>query len=102
LPERHAGNIKKAINAGIDEIGIQAPANLQRGINPTAAEVQDKLRCRRAGIEPLIGHAKRFGLGKSDMKNDRNTHGSGFKSLMGFNLSQLERNLIQKNLNLTG
>jgi hypothetical protein len=97
-----AGNIKKAIKAGVDEIGIQAPGNLKNSVNPTERDVQEKIRCRRAGIEPLIGHAKRFGLAKSEMKNDQSTHGSGFKSIMGFNLSQLERNLKQKSLKMTG
>lgn len=91
-----AGNIKKAKAAGVQDIGIQAPGNLKRSVNPTDAETQEKIRCRRAGIEPLIGHAKRFGLGKSKMKTDETTHASGFRSLLGFNLSQLERYIKSK------
>ena len=48
---------------------------------------------RRAGVEPLIGHAKRFGLGKSMMKSDEATLASGYRSVTGFNLHQLMRNL---------
>jgi len=91
-----AGNIKKAKQAGVKDIGIQAPANLKKSINPTNEETQEKIRCRRAGMEPLIGHAKRFGLGKSKMKTDETTHASGFRSLLGFNLSQLERYMKSK------
>jgi hypothetical protein len=85
-------NIKLAAKKGVTEIGIQKPGPVQDG------EEQELLRRRRAGIEPLIGHAKRFGLGRSKMKGDRSTHGSGFTSIMGFNLSQLERKLKQKAL----
>ncbi len=89
-------NIKKAIAVGVVNIGIQEPANLKRSINRTDPGVQEKIRCRRAGMEPLIGHAKDFGLGKSKMKSDEATHASGFRSLMGFNLSQLENYMKEK------
>ena len=48
---------------------------------------------RRAGVEPLIGHAKRFGLGKSKMRSDEATLASGYRSVTGFNLHQLMRKL---------
>jgi hypothetical protein len=83
-------NIKLARKNGIAKIGIQKPGPIGQETGQ-----QEVLRRRRAGIEPLIGHAKRFGLGKSKMKVDKNTHGSGFTSMMGFNLSQLERKLKQ-------
>ena len=91
-----AGNIKKAKKAGVKNIGIQAPVNLKHSINATDPMIQEQIRCRRAGMEPLIGHAKRFGLGKSKMKTDETTHSSGFRSLLGFNLSQLERYMKSK------
>ena len=75
------------------QVGIQRPGPKNIMLTKKEAALQESLRCRRAGIEPLIGHAKRFGLGRSKMKNDRNTHGSGFTAIMGFNLSQLERKL---------
>ena len=46
---------------------------------------------RRAGIEPLIQHAKSFGLGRSRMKSDATTLASGYRAVMGFNLHQLMR-----------
>ena len=83
-------NIKLTIAAGVVNIGIQEPINLKASINPTKPIIQEEIRCRRAGIEPLIGHAKRCGLGKSKMKSDEATHSSGFRALMSFNLNQLE------------
>jgi len=84
-------NIKLAQKSGVSKIGIQKPGPISQ-----ESKEEEVLRCRRAGIEPLIGHVKRFGLGRSKMKRDKNTHGSGFTSIMGFNLSQLERKLKQE------
>ena len=89
-------NVKQAIAAGVVNIGIQEPVNLKRSFNKTDSTIQEEIRCRRAGMEPLIGHAKRFGLGKSKMKSDEATHASGFRSLMGFNLSQLQRYMNER------
>lgn len=86
-------NIKLTAKKGVTKIGIQKPGPAIQG-----DEEQELLRKRRAGIEPLIGHAKRFGLGRSKMKGDKNTHGSGFTSILGFNLSQLGRKLKQETL----
>lgn len=88
-------NIKLAAKKGVTQIGIQKSGPVIQN-----DEDQELLRKRRAGIEPLIGHAKRFGLGRSKMKGDKNTHGSGFTSIMGFNLSQLERRLKQEALKM--
>jgi IS5 family transposase len=54
-------------------------------------EIVHPLRNRRAGIEPLIGHAKAFGLGRSKMKSDQTTLASGYRAGMGFNLHQFLR-----------
>ncbi len=88
-------NVKFVTKRGVNENGIQKPGPLIQ-----ENEEQELLRRRRAGIEPLIGHAKRFGLGRSRMKGDKNTHGSGFTSIMGFNLSQLERKLKEEVLEM--
>ena len=84
-------NVKLAKEKGVNKIGIQKPGPAVKD-----DKEQEALRARRAGIEPLIGHAKRFGLERSKMKGDQNTHGSGFTSIMGFNLSQLQRKLKQE------
>lgn len=55
------------------------------------------LRHRRAGIEPLIGHAKQGGqLGRSRMKSDRTTLSAGYAAILGFNLRQLKRYILGK------
>jgi len=84
-------NFKIAAKAGMREIGLQCPGRVK--IKQSSENIVDakRLRDRRAGIEPLIGHAKRFGLGKSRMKSDVSTLASGYRSVLGFNLRQIER-----------
>ena len=55
-------NLKTAAQYKIRDIGLQPPANIKSNkiLLPTQ-ETQDKLRDRRAGIEPLIGHVKHRG-----------------------------------------
>ena len=42
----------------IPEIGMQCPVNVKRHLNSPDPEVDERLRNRRAGIEPVIGHIK--------------------------------------------
>ena len=70
--------------------GVQRPGNIA---NQVEAPRKKELFNRRAGVEPLIGHAKSFGLGKSRMKSDETTLASGYRSVTGFNLHQLVRKL---------
>jgi IS5 family transposase len=88
-----AQNIRAAQKAGADATGIQRPRHV-RECPPE--EVVRLLRNRRAGIEPLIGHLKAFGLGKSKMKSDQTTLASGYRAVLGFNLHQLRRHLAAK------
>ena len=79
--------------------GIQRPANVKDRVEgPQVKELYN----RRAGVEPLIGHAKQYGLGKSKMKSDEATLASGYRSVAGFNLNQLTRYLGGKALGCTG
>ena len=78
--------------------GIQRPANIKDQVQ---GPQKQELYNRRAGVEPLIGHIKRFGLGKSKMKSDRATLSSGYRSISGFNLHQLMRG-ITKNMKIQG
>ena len=74
--------------------GLQKPG-VPRA-SPTKEEFarQADLANRRAGIEPLIGHAKHGGqLGKSRMKYDKTTESSGYCAILGFNGRQLIRYL---------
>nr|WP_083821351.1 transposase [Legionella drancourtii] len=53
-------------------------------------EREEELVNRRAGIEPLIGHAKHGGqLGQSRMKSDKGIESSGYTAVLGFNMRQL-------------
>ena len=90
-------NQKAAKGARIAEVGIQQPANIKA--KPTSSELplQEKLRDRRAGIEPLIGHAKHRGqLGKSRMKSDSATKAAAYGSILGLNLRQMIRHQAGK------
>jgi IS5 family transposase len=71
--------------------GIQRPANVKDQVEE--GHQKESLYCRRSGVEPVIGHAKNFGLGKSKMKSDGATLASGYRSVLGFNLHQLKRKI---------
>jgi hypothetical protein len=74
------------------ESGLHRPANIKSQQGVPSPEVQERLRNRRAGIEPLIGHVKHGGqLGRSRMKSDAATLAAGYASVLGFNLRQLIR-----------
>ncbi len=77
--------------AHVKEIGLQKPGKR----NQIESEiVSENLINRRAGIEPLIGHAKQKGqLGKSRMKYDKSTKSAGYAAILGFNARQLIRYL---------
>ena len=88
-----ATNIRKVHQAGINADGLQRPYKVK---DQPPEEIVRPLRNRRAGVEPLIGHAKAFGLGRSKMKSDRTTLASGYRAVMGFNLHQLLHHLTIK------
>jgi len=79
------------INA-VDSLGIS-----QQGLHPkgkqswrvTDPDLVEKLINRRAGIEPIIGHLKRLGLGKSRMRTDRGTRAEGARSFIAFNIRKI-------------
>lgn len=93
-----ANNEKIMAQYGVTEIGIQRPHNIKKSkIKSLPQYREEELINRRAGIEPLIGHAKQKGqLGRSRMKSDRTTESSGFAAILGFNLRQLIRYKIGK------
>ncbi len=84
-------NNVEVLEKEIQQLGIQAPGNVK-----SQQYISQELKDRRAGIEPLIGHAKKYGLGKSKAKSDRATLASGYRSVFGFNLHQLTRYLSGK------
>ncbi len=85
-------NYEAAKKRSIREIGLQKPRNVQNLEKMGSPDIQQNLRDRRAGIEPLIGHCKHGGqLGQSRMKSDRATLCAGYASVLGLNLRQLIR-----------
>jgi transposase, IS5 family len=88
---------------GLKEFGLQQPGLDIGSLAEREAEVRTRLADRRAGIEPLIGHAKQGGqLGQSRMKTDDTTLAAGYSAIGGFNLRQLIRHLLGKDIKLMG
>jgi transposase, IS5 family len=82
---------------GLKEFCLQQPGLDPRMLSKRDAETYAHLVDRRAGIEPLIGHAKHGGqLGQSRMKTDATTLAAGYAAVGGFNLRQLIRHLLGK------
>lgn len=80
---------------GLVEVCLRQPAfdtqNLSEGEPVTYARIVD----RRAGIEPLIDHAKHGGQwDKSRLKCDETTLAAGYGSIGGFSLRQLIRHVM--------
>jgi transposase, IS5 family len=89
--------------AGLKELGLQQPGLDIGGLAESEAETRARLADRRAGIEPLIGHAKQGGqLGQSRMKTDDTTLAAGYSAIGGFNLRQLIRHLLGKDIKPMG
>jgi len=85
---------------GLVEVCLQQPGLSPRNLSEGEAATYVRIANRRAGIEPLIGHAKHGGqLGKSRMKYDETTLAAGYASIGGFNLRQLIRHLLGKDIN---
>ena len=89
--------------AGLKEFCLQQPGLDTRMLSESDAETHARLVDRRAGIEPLIGHAKHGGqLGQSRMKTDATTLAAGYAAIGGFNLRQLIRHLLGKDIKPMG
>jgi transposase, IS5 family len=66
-------------------------------------EMRARLADRRAGIEPLMGHAKQGGQrGQSRMKTDDTTLAVGYSAIGSFHLRQLIQHLLGKDIKLIG
>jgi transposase, IS5 family len=84
---------------GLDEFCLQQPGVDLKRLSEGKAESHARLVNRRSGIEPLIGHAKHGGqLGRSRMKQDETTLAAGYGAVGGFNLRQLVRHLLGKEI----
>src|SRR5262245_59827705 len=88
---------------GLKECCLQQPGFDTCILSESDAETHARLVDRRAGIEPLIGHAKHGGqLGQSRMKTDDTTLAAGYAAIGGFNLRQLIRHLLGKDIKPMG
>jgi IS5 family transposase len=88
---------------GLKEFCLQQPGLDTSTLSESDAETYSRLVDRRAGIEPLIGHATQGGqLGQSRMKTDDTTLAAGSSAIGGFNLRQLIRHLLGKNIKPMG
>ena len=88
---------------GLKECCLQPPGLDSRRLSKDDAEPHTRLVNRRAGLESLIGHAKHGGqLGNSRMKHDDTTLAAGYGAIGGFNLRQLLRHLLGKDIKAMG
>jgi transposase, IS5 family len=97
----YSGANRKYLEAleGLDEFCLQQPGVDLTRLLEGEAEIHARLVNRRSGIEPLIGHAKHGGqLGRSRMKQDETTLAAGYGAVGGFNLRQLVRHLLGKEI----
>jgi hypothetical protein len=85
---------------GLVEKGLQKPGlSIDALPQESAREEYRRLADRRAGIEPLIGHAKHGGqLGKSRMKKDSTSKAAGYAAVLGLNLRQMIRHATGKKI----
>jgi hypothetical protein len=84
---------------GLEEVGLQQPSLDLNTLSESERAIRRRLANRRAGIEPLLGHAKQGGqLGHSRMKSDETTLAAGYAAIGGFNLRQLSRHQLGKKI----
>jgi len=92
-------NLKVCKEREIKEIGINP-----RGYKGWKIPVEkiEEIQTRRTKIEPIIGHLKRRGMGKSKMKSDKMTRLDGQRSALSLNLSRLARDLCKGKIKWAG
>lgn len=62
----------------------------------------EEIQTRRSKVEPIIGHLKRRGMGKSKMKSDEMTKLEGQRSALSLNLGRIARDLSEGGLKWAG
>ena len=83
----------------IQEIGINPRGH--KGWKVPEDRIEE-IKARRAKVEPIIGHLKRRGMGRSKMKSDKMTKLDGQRSALSLNLSRMARDLSEKDLKWAG
>ena len=92
-------NLKACENKKINEIGICPRGHKNWRIDESKIE---EMATRRSKVEPIIGHLKRRGMGKSKMKSDAMTRLDGQRSSLSLNLSRLARDLSKVEIKWAG
>ncbi len=80
-------NINSVDSMGVSEQGIHPKGNKMWRVSDV--DLIETFINRRAGIEPIIGHLKKLGLGKSRMRTDTGTRGEGARSFIAFNVRKI-------------
>ncbi len=83
----------------IKEVGITPRGHKNWKVPESKIE---EIMTRRSKVEPIIGHLKKRGMGKSKMKSDQTTKQAGQRSALSLNLSRLARDLSGGNLKWAG
>lgn len=84
---------------GVKEIGLTPRGHKNWKVS---AERVDALLTRRSKVEPIIGHLKRRGMGRSKMKSDKTTRLVGQRSALSLNLSRIAMDLSDGTLKWAG
>lgn len=84
---------------GISEIGITPRGHKNWKVPEDKVE---EMMTRRSKVEPIIGHLKKRGMGKSKMKSDQTTKLKGQLSALSLNLTRLARDLLGGSLKWAG
>lgn len=92
-------NLKSCEKREVAEVGINPRGRRSWKVE---SEKIEGLKSRRAGVEPVIGHIKRRGLGKSKMKSDQGTKKEGQRAILSFNLSRFAKDLCGGDLEWSG
>ena len=92
-------NIKACEDKKINEIGIAPRGYKNWKIEESKIEA---IATRRAKVEPIIGHLKQRGMGRSKMKSDSMTRLDGQRSALSLNLSRMARDSSQIKLKWAG
>jgi hypothetical protein len=83
----------------IEEIGITPKGHKNWKVPEDKTE---EMMTRRSKVEPIIGHLKKRGMGKSKMKSDATTKLKGQLSALSLNLVRLARDLRGGDLKWAG
>jgi IS5 family transposase len=92
-------NLKACHEYEVKEIGITPRGHKNWKVPSDRIE---EMKNRRAGVEPIIGHLKRRGMGKSKMKSDNGTKLVGQRAILSLNLARLAKDLCNEDFKMSG